>query len=345
MKMTLPLKIKELVNYDLCDFLWHNRMFKLKDIEDLGNSYKKEIYNTSKNGINMYNDTNFMIYKSGIINDIIRYYINYKHKKIIIIEYDIDKNILIDPLYSFVEDNNRYALGVKINFNNIKFIFRLLGTIEVLQRNKINDIKLLEIFSKEHKTIYNVYDDLDRFKKGLYYRNIKSLSYILTLSSQLDQPNIFTEVTNEIIDYLIENNEIITENNRYNIYRNIEDNEATYHIIIGNYICSFIVNDEMIDIVTGYSDDDGIISAKSIIGIDKSQNRYNGFMRLLYYELRHYMNVTIKFSELCYLFIDEIEYVDELYKYMLCYENIISNILKPYVISDIINKHIMDYMI
>jgi hypothetical protein len=344
--MTIPLKIKELVNYDLCDFLWHNRMFKPKDIEVLGNSYKKEIYNTSKNGINMYNnDTNFMIYKSGIINDIIRYYINYKNKKIIIIEYDIDKNILIDPFYSFVEDNNKYALGVRINLNNILFIFRLLSASEVFSKNKMSDIKLLEIFSKEHKTIYNAYDDLNRFKKGLYYRNIKEVSYIFTFSSQLDQSNIFTQITDDMIDYLVEDYEIITENNRYNIYRNIDDNEATYHIIIGNHICSFIVNNEMIDIVTGYSNNDDIISAKSVIGIDKSQNRYSGFMRLLYYELRHYMNVTIKFSELCYLFIDEIEYVDELYKYMLCYENIISNILKPYVISDIINKHIMDYMI
>jgi hypothetical protein len=344
--MTLPIKIKDLVNFDLCQFLWHNRMFKIKDIDILGNSYKKEINSNYKNGITMYNDENLTIYKSGIINDIIRYYINYKHKKIIIIEYDINQNILIDPLYSFVEDNTKYGLGIKINFNNILFIFRLLGNITLLFRNKMNDVKLLEVFSNEHKTINNVYDDLNRFKKGLYFRNIKSTSYILTFSCLLDQSNIFTYVTNDVIDCLIDGYEIIVENNRYNIYKYIDNNnEITYHIIIGNYICSFIIGDDAIDIVTGYSNDDNIVSTKSVIAIDKDENRYNGFMRLLYYELRHILNISIKFSELCYIFIDTIKYVDKLYKYMLCYEGIINKILKPYIINDIINKHIIDYML
>jgi len=347
--MTLPIKIKEFVNFDLCDFLWHNRMFKLKPINTLDASYKKEINNYHKNGIIMYNDNNLFIYKSGVnivkANDIIRYFINYKQERIVIIDYDINQEILVDPLYSFVEDNNKYALGVKINFNNILFIFRLMGNMITKLKRNIDEVKLLEMFRNEHKIIDNVYDDLHRFKKGLYFRNITSVSYILTFSSLLNQSNIFTQITDDMIDCLIEDYEIVAENNRYNIYRYIDSIDVNYHIVIGNYICSFIVGEDTIDIVTGYSNDDNIVSINSTICIDKNNNRYIGFMRLLYYELRHYMNVSIKFSELCYLFIDTIEYIDKLYDHMLCYENIIHKILKPYITRDIVGKHIMDYMI
>jgi hypothetical protein len=360
--MTLPIKIKDFINYELYYLINKTDLFKFKQIDTLSYLYKKEINNSTKNGIIMYNENDLIIYKLGYTDDTTRYYINYKQEQIIIINYDNVKNILVDPLYTYVEDDNDYELGIIINFNNILVIFRLLGK---LLKDNLNDIKLLEIFHNEADIINNVLNDLNRFNNSQYFKNILLLSDdLLCRVCLLDQPILFGRISEDTLNYNLAQGIIkkdyMIENNRFNFYRYNDSYGDNYVIIIGTMICHIVLHDDIINIVERYIRY-YFGMGFSYIKFDKNENleeTYIRFMKLLYYELKHILNIPIKFTELCHIFTDNTKIdinnryyagnfnkcVTKLYNNRLDYEKIIKKVLKPHVIDDILNFCIIDYI-